>query len=82
MDNLMDSPESPRPDPLEPGPSGLDPGELAVDGEIPEADRIEQAQTVKAERFREARGERPEVDEADWIDQGIVEGDDDDREHT
>jgi hypothetical protein len=78
----MEHPESPRPDPLEPGPSGIDPRELSADGEIPEADRIEQAQTVEADRFRESRGERPEVDEADWIDQGIVEGDDDDREHT
>jgi hypothetical protein len=78
----MENPESPRPDPLEPGPSGIDPGELSVDGEVPEADRIEQAQPVEVDRFREARGERPEVDEADWIDQGIVEGDDDDREHT
>jgi hypothetical protein len=77
----MENPESHRPDPLEPGPSGIDPRDLSVNGEVPEADRIEQAQPVEAERFREARGERREVDEADWIDQGIVEGDDDDRGH-
>jgi hypothetical protein len=78
----MENPESPRTDPLEPGPSGIDPGQLSEDDEVPEADRIEQAQPVEAGRLREARGERPEVDEADWIDQGIVEADEDDRDHT
>jgi hypothetical protein len=78
----MEHPESPRPDPRDPSPSGIDPRQLSVDDEVPEADRIEQAQPVEADRFRDARGERPEVDEADWIDQGIVEGGDDDREHT
>jgi len=71
----MENPESPRPDQLEPSPSGIDFGQLSEEGKVPEADRIEQAQPVEADRFREARGERPEVDEADWIDQGIVEGD-------
>lgn len=69
----MEHPESPRPDPLE----SVLPSE---EGEVPEADRIEQAQPVEPDRYREARGERPEVDEADWIDQGIVEGNDDHRE--
>ena len=78
----MENPESPPPDPLEPGPAGIDPGQLSAEDEVPEADRVEQAQPVEAGRFREARGERREVDEADWIDQGIVEGDDNDREHT
>jgi hypothetical protein len=78
----MENPESPPPDPLEPSPAGVDPRRLSGDDEAPEADRIEQAQSVEAGRVREARDERPEVDEADWIDQGIVEGDDDDREHT
>jgi hypothetical protein len=78
----MENPESPRTDPLEPSPSGIDPGQLSEDDEVPEADRIEQAQPVEAGRLREARGERPEVDEADWIDQGIVEADEDDRDHT
>jgi hypothetical protein len=67
---------------LEPGPSDIEPGVLSESGEVPEADRIEQAQPVEAGRLREVRGERPEVDEADWIDQGIVEGDEDDRDHT
>lgn len=78
----MENPESPPPDPSEPNSSGVDPPEPSVDGEAPEADRFEQAQPVEAGRVREARGERPEVDEADWIDQGIVEPDDDDHEHT
>jgi hypothetical protein len=78
----MENPESPPPEPLEPTPSGIDPRQLPVDGEVPEADRFEQAQPVEVGRVREARGERPEVDEADWLDQGIVESDDDDRDHT
>jgi hypothetical protein len=78
----MENPESPRPDPLEPSPRGIDPGQLSQDDEVPEADQIEQAQPVEAGRLREARSERPEVDEADWIDQGIVEADEDDRDHT
>ena len=48
--------------------------------EVPEADRIEQAVPVDlAGRARDYRGERPEADEADWIDQGIVEERDDER---
>ena len=78
----MDNPESPRPDPSDLSPSGIDLSQLSEEGEVPEADRIDQARPVEADRFREAGGERPEVDEADWIDQGIVEGDDDEHERT
>ena len=59
--------------------TGLENGPVA-DGEVPEADSIEQA--IPAEplgRAREHRGDRPEADEADWIDQGIVEDRDDER---
>jgi hypothetical protein len=78
----MEHPESPLPVQFEPRSSGIDLQELSMDDEVPEADRIEQAQSVEADRFRDTRGERTEVDEADWIDQGIVEADDDDRDHA
>ena len=77
----MENPETPQPDPEGQSPSDVDPGELSRHGEVPEADRIEQALPTEEGRIREPRGERPEVDEADWLDQGIVENGDDDRDH-
>jgi hypothetical protein len=77
----MENPETPQADPVGQSPSGIDPGELSGNGEVPEADRIEQALPTEEGRIRELRGERPEVDVADWLDQGIVEDGDDDRDH-
>jgi hypothetical protein len=66
---------TPADDPLDVLPSGP-----LSSSEVPEADRIEQAVPVdQAGRARDYRGERPEADEADWIDQGIVEERDDER---
>ncbi len=81
----MDHPDVPEADGAEQRTPADDPydgpqnGPVA-DGEVPEADSIEQA--IPAEplgRAREHRGDRPEADEADWIDQGIVEDRDDER---
>jgi hypothetical protein len=62
-------------------PLDLDPSLLSADAEVPEADRIEQTIPVEVEevRLREAAGDHPEVDEADWLDQRTLEVDDDDR---
>ncbi|HEY6623519.1 MAG TPA: hypothetical protein VIX85_06800 [Acidimicrobiales bacterium] len=66
---------TPADDPLDGPPSGP-----LANSEVPEADSIEQAVPVDSTgRARDYRGERPEADEADWIDQGIVEDRDDER---
>jgi hypothetical protein len=66
---------SPADDPLDGRPIGS-----LASSEVPEADSIEQAVPVDpAGRARDYRGERPEADEADWIDQGIVEDRDEER---
>jgi hypothetical protein len=66
---------TPADDPFDERPSGP-----VASSEVPEADSIEQALPANsAGRAREYRGERPEADEADWIDQGIIEDRDDER---
>jgi hypothetical protein len=68
-----------EPQGLEDDPFEGRPGRPVARGEVPEADGIEQALPAAASgRGREQWGERPEADEADWLDQGIVEDPDDD----
>ena len=53
------------------------------DDEVPEADRLEQAEPVDPDEPAETPpvgGEPPEVDPADWADQQRLEPGDDDRD--
>jgi hypothetical protein len=82
----MEPPDVPEADGAEQHEPADDPFEDRPGGpvarrEVPEADGIEQSLPAAASgRGREQRNERPEADEADWLDQGIVEEvDDDDR---
>jgi len=50
------------------------------DEPVPEADALEQKQSVVEERTIQAASERGEVPEADWLEQSMVEPyDDEDR---
>jgi hypothetical protein len=80
---LADVPEADRAEQQTPADDPFEalPGGPVARSEVPEADGIEQAlPAATSGRGREQRGDRPEADEADWLDQGIVEDvDDDDR---
>lgn len=50
---------------------------IGVDSDVPEADAREQAQVVDEDQIRVAGPTSPEVPEADWLEQSIVEPIDD-----